>query len=250
MEFLRDVAAWYTDPDQWTGRGTLPEIVGGTLGLAGASILVAVLLAMPLGLYIGHTGRGAQAAVAIANIGRAVPSLGWMGIAYPITTALFARAGHGFMPAIIALVALGIPPIVVNTYAGLREVDPDLREAGRGVGMTELQLLRRVEVPVALPVIMAGIRSSAVAIVATTPLMSLVGADTLGDYILSGLDLSDEVQVFAAALLVVVAALLTELGFALLERRATSPGLRRPGADRSLPGGGSDVPLGPQPASG
>jgi osmoprotectant transport system permease protein len=248
MEFLRDVAAWYVDPEQWTGRGTLPEIVGGTLGLAAASILGAVLLAMPIGLYIGHTGRGAQAAVAIANIGRAVPSLGWMGIFYPITTGLFARAGHGFLPALIALVALGIPPIVTNAYAGLREVDADLREAGRGVGMTEMQLLRRVEVPVALPVIMAGIRSSAVAIMATTPLMSLVGADTLGDYILAGLDLSDEVQVFAAALLVVVAALLTEFGFALLERRATSPGLRRAAGGRGLRRPSDAGPLGPEPA--
>ena len=227
MEFLRDVAAWYVDPHQWGGRNALPDLVGGTLLLAAASLAVALLIAMPIGLYIGHTGRGAQAAVAIANIGRAVPSLGWMGIAYPITTGLFARAGSGLMPAIIALAALGIPPIVTNTYAGLREVDPDLREAGRGVGMTEGQLLRRVEVPVALPVIMAGIRSSAVAIVATTPLMSLVGADTLGDYIISGLNLSDEVEVFAAALLVIVAALSTELLFAWLERRATSPGLGR-----------------------
>jgi osmoprotectant transport system permease protein len=242
MEFLAEVAAWFTAPEQWTGRDTLAELIGGHLGLSAASLLVAVLIAVPVGLYIGHTGRGAQVAVAIANIGRAVPSLGWMGIAYPITTGLFARAGSGFLPALIALVALGIPPIVTNTYAGLREVDPDLREAGRGVGMTELQLLRRVEVPVALPVIMAGIRSSAVAIVATTPLMSLVGADTLGQYILAGLDLSDEVQVFAAALLVVVAALLTELLFAALERRVTSPGIRRQGRERSAPSG--QVPLG------
>jgi len=244
MEFLRDVAAWYVDPHQWTGRNALPDLLGGTLLLAAASLVLALAIAMPIGLYIGHTGRGAQAAVAIANIGRAVPSLGWMGIAYPITTALFARAGNGLMPAIIALAALGIPPIVTNTYAGLREVDPDLREAGRGVGMTETQLLRRVQVPVALPVIMAGIRSSAVAIVATTPLMSLVGADTLGDYIISGLNLSDEVEVFAAALLVVAAALATEFLFAWLERRATSPGLGGRARDPAM-----GLPRGPQPAA-
>ncbi|HET7141352.1 MAG TPA: ABC transporter permease [Candidatus Limnocylindria bacterium] len=232
MDFLGQVAAWYTDPAQWSGRDTLPELVVATLVLAAISLAIALLIALPVGLYIGHTGRGAQAAVAIANIGRAVPSLGWMGIAYPITTGLFARAGNGLMPAVIALAALGIPPIVTNAYAGLREVDPDLREAGRGVGMTEMQLLGRVEVPVALPVIMAGVRSSAVAIVATTPLMSLVGADTLGDYIISGLNLSDEVQMFAAALLVVVAALATELLFAWLERRTTSPGILGRGVDR------------------
>jgi osmoprotectant transport system permease protein len=244
VEFLRDVAAWYVDPEQWTGRNALPDLAGGTVLLAATSLAVALLIAMPVGLYIGHTGRGAQAAVAIANIGRAVPSLGWMGLAYPITISVFGRAGLGFMPAVIALAALGIPPVVVNTYAGLREVDPDLREAGRGVGMTEAQLLRRVEVPIALPVIMAGIRSSAVAIVATTPLMTLVGADTLGDYIISGLNLSDEVEVFAAALLVIVAALATELLFAWLERRATSPGLRRDAGEEA--GGG---PLRPEPVA-
>ena len=244
MDFLAEVAAWYVDAEQWTGRGTLPELVGGTLLLAAVSLLIALLIAMPIGLYIGHTGRGAQTAVAIANIGRAVPSLGWMGVAYPITTALFARAGNGLMPAVIALAALGIPPIVTNTYAGIREVDPDLREAGRGVGMTEGQLLRRVEVPVALPVIMAGIRASAVAIVATTPLMSLVGADTLGDYIIAGLNLSDEVQVFAAALLVVVASLATELAFAWLERNATSPGISGRTPEETLQGPLRPLPTG------
>jgi osmoprotectant transport system permease protein len=233
MGFPGDVLSWFADPDRWSGRTSLPELVSGQLTLSAASLLAALLIAMPIGLYIGHTGRGAQAAVAITNIGRAVPSLGWMGVVYPITTGLFQRAGHGFLPALIALAALAIPPIVTNTYTGVREVDPDLREAGRGVGMGEVQLLRKVEIPVALPVIMAGVRSSAVAIVATAPLMSLVGADTLGDYILAGLSLSNEVQVFAAALLVVVLALLTEVAFAWLERRATSPGLNRSG-DRLL----------------
>jgi osmoprotectant transport system permease protein len=225
VEFLGDVIGWYTDPARWTGRNSLPELLGGHLTLSVAALLLALLIAMPVGLYIGHTGRGAQVAVAVSNIGRAVPSLGWLGIVYPITTALLQRAGHGFLPALIALVALGLPPIVTNTFTGIREVDDDLREAGHGVGMTEVQLLWRVEVPVALPVILAGLRSSAVAIVATAPLTSLVGADTLGTFILAGLDLSNEVQVFAAALLVVAIALLTELGLGWLERRATSPGL-------------------------
>jgi osmoprotectant transport system permease protein len=225
VEFLGDVVGWFTDPARWTGRNSLPELLGGHLTLSVASLLLALLIAMPVGLYIGHTGRGAQVAVAVSNIGRAVPSLGWLGIVYPITTALLQRAGHGFLPALIALVALGLPPIVTNTFTGVREVDDDLREAGRGVGMTEMELLWRVEVPVALPVILAGVRSSAVAIVATAPLTSLVGADTLGTFILAGLDLSNEVQVFAAALLVVAIALLTELGLGWLERRSTSPGL-------------------------
>jgi osmoprotectant transport system permease protein len=225
MEFLGKVLAWFADPARWTGRNSLPIHLWEHLSLSAASVAIAVAIALPVGLYIGHTGRGAQAVIAISNIGRAVPSLGWMGIVYPITTGLLQRGGHGFLPALIALVALAFPPIVTNTYAGLREVDPELREAGRGMGMTEFQLLRRVEVPVALPVMLAGIRSSAVAVVATAPLMALVGAGTLGEYILAGLALSDEVQVFAAAVLVALLAILTELSFAWLQRRAVSPGL-------------------------
>jgi osmoprotectant transport system permease protein len=225
MEFLGEVLSWYADPQRWSGRDTLPSQVLGHLGLSAAALTLALAIAGPVGLYIGHTGRAAQVVVAVSNIGRAVPSLGWLGIAYPITTALLARGGHGFLPALVALVALAVPPIVTNTYAGLREVDDELREAGRGMGMTELQLLGRVEVPAALPVILAGIRSAAVAVVATAPLTSIVGATTLGDPILAGLSLGDQVQVFAAAVLVALLALLTELGFAELQRRVVSQGL-------------------------
>jgi len=152
------------------------------------------------------------------------------------------------VPALIGLVALAIPPIVTNTYAGLRGMDDELRDAARGMGMQELQLLMRVEVPVALTVILAGIRISAVAVIATAPLAALVGGGTLGAYILQGLALSDEVRVFAAAVLVALLAILTELAFAWLQRRAVSPGLAGP-TDESL-GKPSQLPLrGPIPSS-
>ena len=227
MDFLGQVLAWYTDPARWTGSDALPLRLWEHLSLSAASLAAAIAIALPIGLYIGHTGRGARATVAIANIGRAVPSLGWLGIAFPISTGLFHRAGLGFLPAFIGLVALAIPPIVTNAYAGVRGVDPDLREAARGMGMREREVLMRVEVPVSLAVILAGIRVSAVAVVATAPLAALVGGGTLGTYVLEGLELSDEVEVFAAAVLVALLALLTELGFAWLQRRAVSPGLGR-----------------------
>jgi osmoprotectant transport system permease protein len=228
MDFLGQVAAWYVDPANWTGRNSIQLRVWEHVSLSAASILVGFVIAVPIGLYIGHTGRGGRAAVAISNIGRAVPSLGWLGIAYPISTGLFQRAGIGFLPAFIGLVALAIPPMVINTYVGLREVSPDLREAARGMGMREVELLRRVEVPVALPIILAGVRSSAVAVVATTPLAAVVGGGTLGAYIIQGLALSDEVRVFAAAVLVALLAVLTELVFAWLQRMVVSPGLIAP----------------------
>jgi osmoprotectant transport system permease protein len=231
MDFLGQVLAWYTDPANWTGNNSIPLRLWQHLSLSAVSLAVGLAIALPIGLYIGHTGRGARVAVAVTNIGRAVPSLGWLGIAYPISTGLFQRAGIGFLPAFIGLVALAIPPIVTNTYAGLHAVDDELREAARGMGMRELQLLMRVEVPVALTVILAGIRVSAVAVIATAPLAALVGGGTLGAYILQGLALSDEVLVFAAAVMVALLAILTELGFAWLQRRAVSPGLaaRNPG---------------------
>ena len=225
MEFLGQVLAWYTDPANWSGNNGIPLRLWQHLSLSVVSLAVGIAIALPIGLYIGHTGRGARFAVAVSNIGRAVPSLGWLGIAYPISTGLFQRAGIGFLPAFIGLVALAIPPIVTNTYAGLRSVDPELREAARGMGMQERQLLMRVEVPVALTVILAGIRVSAVGVVATAPLAALVGGGTLGAYILQGLALSDEVKVFAAAVMVALLAILTELAFAWLQRRAVSPGL-------------------------
>lgn len=229
MDFLAQVLAWFTDPANWTGNNAIPLRLWQHLSLSVVSLAVGVAIALPIGLYIGHTGRGARFAVAVSNIGRAVPSLGWLGIAYPISTGLFQRAGIGFLPAFIGLVALAIPPIVTNTYAGLRAVDDELREAARGMGMHELELLMRVEVPVALTVILAGIRVSAVAVVATAPLAALVGGGTLGAYILQGLALSDEVRVFAAAVMVALLAILTELAFAWLQRRAVSPGLAAAG---------------------
>ncbi len=225
MEFFGQVWAWYTDPAQWSGNNGLPLRLWEHLSLAAASLAAGLAVALPIGLYIGHTGRGERLAVAISNVGRAIPSLGWLGIAYPISTALLARGGIGFVPAFVGLVALAIPPIVTNAAAGLREVDADLREAASGMGMTGWETLTRVEVPVALPVILAGVRVSAVAVVATTPLAALIGGGTLGAYILQGLALSDEVRVFAAALLVALLAIVTEVTLAWIQRRFTSPGL-------------------------
>lgn len=225
MEFLAEVWAWYTDPANWSGNNALPLRLWEHVSLSAASLAAALAIGLPLGLYIGHTGRRAALVVSVANLGRAVPSLGWLGITYPIFTGLLGRGGIGFLPAFVGLAALAVPPVVTNTYAGLREVDPDLRDAARGMGMREVQVLWRVEIPVALPVILAGIRVSAVAVVATATLAALVGGGTLGSYILQGLALSDEVRVFAAAVLVALLSLLTELVLAWVQRRVTSPGL-------------------------
>jgi osmoprotectant transport system permease protein len=224
IEFLGEVAAWFADPGTWSGRDGIPVRLGEHLWVSGASLAAAIGLGLPLGLAIGHTGKGARAVVAIANIGRAVPSLGLMGLAFILLLPF--GLGVGPLPTIIALTALGIPPIVVNTYVGLREVDRELVEAASGMGMRERQILTGVEIPIALPVILAGVRTSAVQIVATATLAAYIGGGTLGQLIYIGFNVGDQVRIFGAALVVAALSIATEIAFATLQRMATSPGLR------------------------
>jgi osmoprotectant transport system permease protein len=226
VDGIAEVIAWFASPEQWSGNNSIPLRLWEHVSLSAAALAAGIAVALPVGLYIGHTGKGARSVIAIANIGRAVPSLGWLGIVYPISVALLARGGLGFWPTFVALVALALPPIVTNTYAGLREVDPDLREAGRGMGMRETELLRRVEIPIALPVILAGVRASAVTVVATATLSSIVGGGTLGAYVVQGLFINDMPRVVGGAIMVAALALLTEWAFATLQRRSVSQGLR------------------------
>ena len=227
MDLFGEGLAWLSDPANWTDeRNGILLRLWEHVSLSVVALAVAIAIALPLGLWIGHTGRGATAVIAIANIGRAVPSVGWLGIVFPITLALLGRNGLGFVPSVIALTALGIPPIVTNTYAGMREVDRDLVEAGEGMGMRPTEVLRQVEVPVALPVILAGVRISAVQIVATATLASIVGGGTLGEFIVQGILVRDLDRVVGAAILVAILAILTELTFSYVQRRAISPGLR------------------------
>lgn len=224
MEFIGEVAAWFADPATWSGRDGIPTRLWEHVWISMVSLAAALAVGLPLGLLIGHTGRGAMGVVAVANIGRAVPTLGLMGLAFLVLLPL--GLGVGPLPAIVALLLLGIPPIVVNAYAGLREVDRDLVEAARGMGMRESEILRRVEVPIALPVILAGVRTSAVQVVATATLAAAIGGGTLGQLIVIGFNVGDQVRIFGGALVVAILSVGTELGFAWLQSAATSPGLR------------------------
>jgi osmoprotectant transport system permease protein len=227
MELFGEGIRWLADAANWTDeRNGILLRLWEHVSLSAVALILAVAIGLPVGLWIGHSGRGASAIIGIANIGRAVPSVGWLGIVFPLTLVAFGRAGLGFLPSVIALTALGIPPIVTNTYAGMREVDRELVEAGRGMGMRESELVRNVEVPVALPVILAGVRVSAVQIVATATLASIVGGGTLGEFIVQGIYVRALDRVVGAAILVAILAILTELTFSILERRVVSPGLR------------------------
>ncbi len=231
------LVAWFLAPGTWSGTSGIPNRLLEHVELAGLAILIGVLIAVPVGLFIGHTGRGAVAAVAIGNLGRAVPSYALLVIFVPIL-------GIGFPNALAALVLLSLPPVLTNTYAGMRGVDRETVEAGRGMGMHELQLLRRVELPLALPVVLAGVRVAAVQVVATATLAALVGGGTLGRFIADGFARQDMPMLVGGAILVALLAVVTERAMTLLEHRAVSPGLR------AAPRTPSPADLAPLPAAG
>ncbi len=160
----------------------------------------------------------------VANIGRAIPSLAILSLSLPLAFGL--GLGLGFGPTVLALVPLGLPPILINTYTAIRGVDEDMVEAARGMGMRGWQVLLRAEIPAAAPVIIGGIRTAAVTIVATTTLGALVASGGLGRYIVDGLALQQETRIFVGAVLVALVAIFTEVAFALLERVVVSPGVR------------------------
>jgi osmoprotectant transport system permease protein len=220
MDVFAEAVAWVLDPANWSGTNGIPNRLIEHVWLSALAVGIAIVLAVPSGLAIGHTGRGAFLTVSVANLGRAVPS-------YALLLIFFTFFGIGFGAALPALVLLAIPPILTNTYVALREVDRDTVEAGRAMGMRELQVLTRVELPIALPAIVTGVRIAAVQVVATATLAALVGGGALGRYIVDGFALQDYDQLIAGAVLVALLALATERLFGWLERRLVSPGLRR-----------------------
>jgi len=186
--------------------------------VSAAAIAVACAVAIPVGLALGHTGKGELLAISISNVGRAVPSLALIAF-------FVAYLGVGFTNVTLALVLLAIPPILTNTYVGIRQVDRDMIDAGRGMGLTAPQVVRRIELPLALTSIFGGIRTSAVNVVATATIAPLAGVLTLGDYILSA-NVYGEDGRLAGAILVALLALTVELAFAGLQRLVSPRGLK------------------------
>ena len=246
MNLVTETIAWLTDPLHWDGPNGIPTRLLEHVGISLVALLIAVAIALPLGLFVGHTGRGANLAVNLANLGRAVPSLALIGIAVPITQMIDPDLGFKVYPTLFALVVLALPPILVNAYAGIAEVDRDLVEAARGMGMRERQLLAGLEIPIALPVLLTGIRLASVTVVATATLGAYFGYGGLGRYLVDGIAQNDDGQLFGGVVLVAGLALLTEGGFGLLLRRFQSPGLRTsafrgPQGTAEAGAGGGDV---------
>lgn len=221
---IASLLAWFTDPSNWTGVDGIPNRVLEHLLYTAVTVLVAAAIAVPLGMWVGHTGR-ARWLVSVANSLRAVPTLGllfaavlWLGPLIPGSLAFS-------VPSIAVLVLLAVPPLLAGTYAGLEAVDPSARDAAHGVGMRGRQVLWQVEVPNALPLMLSGMRSAVLQVVATATIAAYVGLGGLGRYLIDGIALSDYPRTAGGAVLVALLAVVLEGLLALLQRRVVSPGL-------------------------
>jgi osmoprotectant transport system permease protein len=209
------------------GLGEIWDLTFTHLQLALAATVIAALIAVPLGVWLGHIGRYQFLATSTSNIGRAIPALG-------LIVFFIAFLGVGFVNVCVALVLLAIPPIITNAYVGIRGVDPETVDAARGNGLTERQIATRVEMPLALPTIMGGIRISLVSVIATATIAPLANVDTLGRPIISP-NVYGTAGQLAACLVVAVVTLAADAAFAALQRAVTPDGLKL--AERGRPGG-------------
>lgn len=222
MSFFSFAWNWVTQASNWHGSGNIPQQVLAHLGYSGLPLLIAALIAIPLGVMIGHTGRGAVAVVNVANAWRAIPTLG-------LLILLAVLLGFSFFTWLLPLVVLAIPPILVNVYEGVAGVDPGVKDAAKGAGMTAWQQVLKVEVPIALPLILVGLRTAAIFVVATATIAAYIGLGGLGRYIIDGLASDQYGPVAGGALLVVILAVLVLVFFALLSRLIVPAALRRQG---------------------
>jgi osmoprotectant transport system permease protein len=221
MSAFGDAVVYLNDPFNWTRPRGILDLAGQHLTIAGLSVGIALVLALPPAVWLGHTGRGGAVTVAISNVSRAVPTLAVLTI-FAVTPLAFT-----IWAPVIALTLFAIPPILANTYVGLREVDPDVVEAARGMGLSTRQVIARVELPLALPMVMTGIRTAAVQVVATATLAALLAGGTLGAIIRSGFGTQNYGVVVAGAILVAALALLTEVVLSMVSWALTPRGSRR-----------------------
>lgn len=200
------------------GPDQVAELTLEQIKVSALALLAALAIALPVGLWLGHRGTGELLAVAVGNAGRAIPELALIAF-------MAAFIGVGLLNVTVALMVLGIPPILTNTFVAVRQVDRDAVEAARGMGMTETEVIRRVELPLAVPTTMSGVRTAAINIVATATIAPLAGVLTLGDFIINRNVYGDD-GVLAGAILVALLALVVELSLAGVQRALTPRGLR------------------------
>lgn len=226
---LVQIFEWLTNPVNWSGPGGIPTRTVEHLGYTGLTVLIAAAIAVPVGLFVGHTGKGRVVIVSLAGILRALPTLGML-----ILFVLL--AGIGLMPPIWSLVLLAVPPILAGVYAGISSVNRSVVDAARSMGMTEMQILFRVELPNGLQVILGGFRAAVLQVIATAAIVAYINLGGLGKYLIVGSQLSDGGQLFGGAVVIAVVAALMDVLMMLLQRYATPRGLKtvRHPADRKM----------------
>ena len=236
MNAIWNSLGWFGEPGRWSGPDGIPTRLLEHLWYSLLAFAITAAIALPLGLVLGHLRRGRVAAAAgflvtaSANAARALPTLGLLILAVILTSA------GDLVPILIPLIALAIPPVLVNAHAGVRQVEPGLRDAAEGMGMTGRQVLVRVELPVAMPLILLGLRTALIQIISTATIAAYVGLDGLGRYIVDGYSRQDYDSMAGGAILVIVLALAAQLAFAVLERLVVSPGVRPAARGRARPG--------------
>ncbi|MET9578498.1 ABC transporter permease [Streptomyces sp. DT199] len=220
MNVLNFVNAFFSDSAHWHGYDGIPQRLLEHVQYSALALALAAAIGLPVGLLTGHTGKGGNALAFIATAARALPSFG-------LLVLIVIMMGFGLLPVMIPLVILAVPPILVTTYEAVRTVDPSPVDAARGMGMHESRILFQVELPVALPLILSGLRSAAIQIVSTATIAAYVSLGGLGRYIVDGLYQRNYEKVVGGATLVAVLALVTLALFWVAGRVAVSPGVRR-----------------------
>jgi osmoprotectant transport system permease protein len=210
-ELFKNLGTWLTSASQWSGPDGIAHRLAEHLQYSLLATLIAAAIGLPLGLFIGHTGKGAFIAINLASFGRALATVG-------LVVLVFLAGGLSMLPVYVALVALAVPAIVTNTYAGMTAVDADVKDAARGQGMRGHQVLFQVEVPLALPLITTGLRLALIQVVATATIAAYVSFGGLGRYVFDGLAQRDLVQVLGGAVLVAVVAVVLDIALAGLQR--------------------------------
>ncbi|MGN6088931.1 MAG: ABC transporter permease [Actinomycetes bacterium] len=222
---IANLVTWLTDPAHWSGSDGIPARIAEHLEYSGIAVLIALLIAVPAGLYIGHTGRGTVAVASVANALRALPTVGLLVLA--VLLLLPRLSGNlGFQaPSILVLVILAIPPILTSTYAGVQQVDPSARDAAYGIGMTGREVLWQVELPNSLPLMFSGFRSAVLQVVATATVAAYVSLGGLGRFVIDGQQQRDYPQMLSGAVLVALLAVVLDVLLAGVQRYAIPRGL-------------------------
>jgi osmoprotectant transport system permease protein len=217
---IHDVIAWFRDSEHWRGADGVPTLLGQHALLTLVSMLMAVVLGLPVALWLGHRRRGGTLAVNLTNVGRAIPIIALLSLLSlgPLGTGTLGPFGRSGLATLVTLALFALPPIVTNAYTGMAEVDPDVVEAARGMGMSELDVLRRVELPLAVPLVVSGIRLAVVQVWATATIAALVAGPGLGRIIVHGYESFQTAEVVAGSLVVAAVALALEITFVVVQK--------------------------------